>query len=78
MAGMATFVSKGYFDFLFNIGVGLLLIFYSYKLASLAKAKSRPVPFLQLRLLRILGVIMLVGTLLWSLISLLLWGHIWK
>ena len=78
MAGMANFVSEGYFDLLFNIGVGLLLIFYSYKLASVAKAKGKPVPFLQLRALRILGWIMLVGTLLWSLISLLLWGHIWK
>ena len=72
MGGMANFVSKGYFDFLFNIGVGLLCIFYSYKLASLAKAKGKPVPFLKLRLLRILGVIMLVGTLLWALIDWLL------
>lgn len=69
MAGILDFVSKGYFDTVFNVGVGVLFIIYSYKWAAFAKAKGKPVPFLKIRLLRFLGVLMLVGTLLWALIE---------
>ena len=69
MTGMFDFVSKGHFDFVFNIATGVFFVFFSYKWASLVKAKGEPVPFLKIRLLRILGWIMLVGTLLWALIE---------
>ena len=66
---MFDFMRNGYFDFVFNVGIGLFLIFFSYHVESYTKAKGKPVPFLKMRFLRILGWIMLVGTLLWGLVE---------